>query len=63
MGAAAVGQPATEDFCNPDHPSPRVASELAGRALSGRGVNVLGGWVVTEQKTYIRPRQPIMGDG
>ena len=40
MGAAAPGEPATEDFFNPDHPNPRVASELAGRALLERGVNV-----------------------
>ncbi len=40
MGAAKPGEPAAEDHFNPDHPNPRVASELAGRALSERGVNV-----------------------
>ncbi|BCP53979.1 NAD-dependent dehydratase [Kaistia sp. 32K] len=40
MGTAKPGEPATEDFFNPDSPNPRVASELAGRALSERGVNV-----------------------
>ncbi len=40
MGSAGPGRPATEDHFDPDHPNPRVASELAGRALSERGVNV-----------------------
>ena len=40
MGSAKPGEPAIEDYFNPDHPNPRVASELAGRALSERGVNV-----------------------
>jgi nucleoside-diphosphate-sugar epimerase len=40
MGTALPGQPATEDYFNPDHPNPRVASELAGCTLSERGVNV-----------------------
>lgn len=40
MGTASLGQPATEDHFNPDSPNPRVASELAGQALSRRGVNV-----------------------
>lgn len=40
MGIAVPGQPATEDHFDPDHPNPRVASELAGRALSERGINV-----------------------
>ena len=40
MGAARPGQPATEDYFNSDHPNPRVASELAGRVLSERGINV-----------------------
>ena len=40
MGTAKPGEPATEDYFNPNHPNPRVASELAGRALSERGVNV-----------------------
>jgi nucleoside-diphosphate-sugar epimerase len=40
MGSAAPGQVATEDYFNPDHPNPRIASELAGRELSQRGVNV-----------------------
>jgi nucleoside-diphosphate-sugar epimerase len=40
MGTAVPGQPATEDYFNPEHPNPRVASELAGRELSERGANV-----------------------
>jgi nucleoside-diphosphate-sugar epimerase len=41
MGAAAPGQPATEDHMEgPHHPNPRVASELAGVELLERGVNV-----------------------
>jgi len=40
MGSAAPGQVATEDYFNPDHPNPRIASELAGRELSQRGINV-----------------------
>ena len=40
MGYALPGQPATEDVFNSAHPNPRVASELAGAALSAAGVNV-----------------------
>ncbi len=40
MGAITSGQPATEDNFNPAHPNPRKASELAGVALAGCGVNV-----------------------
>ena len=40
MGTPAPGQPATEDVFNRDHPNPRRASELAGVAVAGRGVNV-----------------------
>ena len=40
MGSVAPGERASEDQFNPDHPNPRVASELAGRALSERGLNV-----------------------
>lgn len=40
MGAMVPGQPGREDQFNPDSPNPRVASELAGRALLERGVNV-----------------------
>ena len=40
MGSALPGQPATEDVFNSAHPNPRVASELAGAALSAAGVNV-----------------------
>ncbi len=39
MGAVP-GRPATEDHFDPEHPNPRVASELAGRDLLDRGVNV-----------------------
>jgi nucleoside-diphosphate-sugar epimerase len=40
MGSAVAGQPATEDVFNPGHANPRVASELAGAAVSATGVNV-----------------------
>jgi nucleoside-diphosphate-sugar epimerase len=40
MGSAVPGQPATEDVFNTSHPNPRVASELAGAAMSAAGVNV-----------------------
>jgi len=40
LGASTHGQPATEDNFNPDHPSPRNASELTGVALAKSGVNV-----------------------
>lgn len=40
MGTASPGQPATEDVFNTAHPNPRVASELAGAAMSAAGVDV-----------------------
>ncbi len=40
MGAPAGGGPAVESVFNPNHPNPRKASELAGVAVAGRGVNV-----------------------
>jgi nucleoside-diphosphate-sugar epimerase len=40
MGAEH-GRPAIEDVFNPSHPNPRVASELAGAAMSAAGVNVV----------------------
>jgi nucleoside-diphosphate-sugar epimerase len=40
MGSPGPGRHATEDACNFDHPNPRVASELAGKALLEAGVNV-----------------------
>jgi nucleoside-diphosphate-sugar epimerase len=40
MGAVAPGQLATEDAFNTSHPNPRIASELAGAAMSAAGVNV-----------------------
>jgi len=40
IGTPAPGQPAVENHFDPENPNPRIASELAGRALSGRGVNV-----------------------
>ena len=38
---ARPGEPGTEDYFNADYPNPRIASELAGRALSERGVDVV----------------------
>lgn len=40
MGNAGHGQPATEDRLDLGHPNPRIASELAGAAMSAAGVNV-----------------------
>lgn len=40
LGSPAPGLPATEDVFNAEYPNPRVASELAGAALSEAGVNV-----------------------
>ena len=40
MGSAVPGQPATEDHFDPNHPNPRRLSEVAGAAVSERGVNV-----------------------
>jgi nucleoside-diphosphate-sugar epimerase len=40
MGNAVLGQPATEDIFNPNHPNPRKASELAGASVAAKGVNV-----------------------
>jgi nucleoside-diphosphate-sugar epimerase len=40
MGNAVPGQPATEDHFDPNHPTPRKASEIAGAAVATRGVNV-----------------------
>ena len=41
MGSSAPGQPADEDHFNPEHPNPRIASELAGNMLLQAGVNVV----------------------
>jgi nucleoside-diphosphate-sugar epimerase len=41
MGSPAPGQAADEDHFDPEHPNPRVASELAGEVLLQRGVNVV----------------------
>jgi nucleoside-diphosphate-sugar epimerase len=40
MGNAVPGQPATEDHFDRNHPNPRRLSEVAGAAVSERGVNV-----------------------
>jgi nucleoside-diphosphate-sugar epimerase len=40
MGNAVPGQPATEDYFDPNHPHPRRLSEIGGAAVSERGVNV-----------------------
>lgn len=41
MGAPSHGQPADEDYFDPQHAYPRVASELAGERLLQKGVNVV----------------------
>lgn len=40
MGSPGHGELAVEDVFNPDHPNPRIASELAGNALLDAGINV-----------------------
>jgi nucleoside-diphosphate-sugar epimerase len=40
MGNAVAGQPASEDFFDPNHPNPRKISELAGASVAAKGVNV-----------------------
>lgn len=40
MGMKAQGQPAIEDYVDPNHTTPRKASEEAGAAVARRGVNV-----------------------
>ncbi|CCM78908.1 SDR family oxidoreductase [Rhizobium mesoamericanum] len=40
MGNAHLGEPASEDVFNIEHPNPRIASELAGNVLLEAGVNV-----------------------
>ncbi|MFS2222639.1 SDR family oxidoreductase [Pantoea sp. B65] len=40
MGAMESGQLASEDLFNPQHANPRTASELAGAALTDRGINL-----------------------
>jgi nucleoside-diphosphate-sugar epimerase len=41
MGSAAPGATATEDIFNANNPNPRSASEMAGKAMSAAGVNVV----------------------
>lgn len=41
MGTSIPGQAADEDHFDPEHPNPRVASELAGEELLQRGINVV----------------------
>ncbi|MET3927098.1 SDR family oxidoreductase [Devosia sp. 2618] len=59
MGTAAPGQAATEDYFNPANPNPRVASELAGQALSARGVNVS---VIRLSQIHNTVRQGLVSD-
>jgi nucleoside-diphosphate-sugar epimerase len=40
IGSGGHGQLATEDVFDPNHPTPRIASELAGNALLEAGINV-----------------------
>ncbi len=41
MGSAKPGEPASEEILNAGSPNPRVASELAGQALSERSIHVI----------------------
>ena len=40
IGSPLHGGPATEDVLNPRHPNPRIATELAGAALSAQRIDV-----------------------
>jgi nucleoside-diphosphate-sugar epimerase len=40
MGNTVPGQPATEDYFDPNHPNPRRLSEVAGASVAERGVKV-----------------------
>ncbi|WP_010218203.1 SDR family oxidoreductase [Sphingomonas sp. PAMC 26621] len=40
IGTPLHGGPATEDVLNPRHANPRIATELAGAALTARGIDV-----------------------
>jgi nucleoside-diphosphate-sugar epimerase len=40
MGTKVPGEPSIEDHFNPNHPNPRVGSEIAAEAVAGRGVRV-----------------------
>ncbi|MDG3006369.1 SDR family oxidoreductase [Paludisphaera mucosa] len=40
MGTRTPGQPATEDHFDPNHPNPRLGSEIAAEAVADRGVRV-----------------------
>jgi nucleoside-diphosphate-sugar epimerase len=40
MGNSVPGEPASEEYFDPNHPNPRKGSELAGAAVAERGVNV-----------------------
>ncbi len=40
MGMAAPGQPATEDYFDPNNPNPRIASEIAAASVAQRDVKV-----------------------
>jgi nucleoside-diphosphate-sugar epimerase len=40
MGNAVPGQPATEDYFDPNHPNPRKGSEIGGASAAKRGVNL-----------------------
>ncbi|WP_322963902.1 hypothetical protein [Sphingomonas fuzhouensis] len=59
MGSTVPGDPASEDAFNPDSPNPRVASELAGQALSGRGIRVI---VVRNSQIHDTRKQGLVSD-
>ena len=40
LGNSAAGEPASEDYFDPNNPHPRKSSELAGISVGKRGVNV-----------------------
>jgi nucleoside-diphosphate-sugar epimerase len=59
VGTFAAGQPAIEAAFDPDHPMPRIASELAGQAASAAGARVA---VVRLAQIHDRRRQGLVSE-
>ncbi|MDQ1228582.1 SDR family oxidoreductase [Sphingomonas sp. SORGH_AS_0879] len=59
MGSTALGEPASEDVFNAYSPNPRIASELAGEALYGRGIHVI---VLRNSQIHDTRKQGLVSD-
>lgn len=59
MGSTALGEPASEDVFNAYSPNPRVASELTGEALYGRGIHVI---VLRNSQIHDTRKQGLVSD-